>query len=399
MPVEMIVSGENLSNTRFDVVIVGGGVAGLWCRWRLWKLGYSVALLERDSLGSGQTGASQGILHRGVKYALSAQAAHAAAVAEASAHAWDDAMAGRAGPDLTGVRVLADHMLMWTDSGLLSKLTGAIASKVLTSHVAPAEPNDVPPFLAMRGRSVYRVGETVIDPISVVRCLAQSVPGPIFRTGVRSIASTDNQTVVSTDAGELRAGAVVLCAGEGNEELLAMVGQNPSDWMQRRELHMVGAAGAPGPLFGHWVASATDRPRLSVTSATLGGVVHWYLGGELAESGVARPQGDQLDAAKSELEICFPGLNPERWSFRAIRISRAEGKTQAGKRPDAPVVREVGGTGAIAVWPTKLVMAPAAADDVCTLIQARFRPNLADKRIAGSEIRPDYAIPAWQIRE
>lgn len=399
MPPEMADSGGMLSNGRFDVVIIGGGVSGLWCRWRIAQAGYSVALLESNSLGSGQTGASQGILHRGVKYALSAQAAHAAAVAEESARAWDDAMTGRAGPDLSGVRVLADRMLMWTDAGLLSKLTGAIASKVLTSHVVPAEPKEIPSFLAQRGRSVYRVGETVIDPISVVRSLAQSARGPLIRTGVRAIASTQDQSVVSTESGELRAGALVLCAGEGNAGLLEMLGQRPDDWMQRRDLHMVAAAGAPGPLFGHWVASATDKPRLSVTSAITGSVVHWYLGGELAESGVVRPQEDQIAAAKSELEICFPGLNPESWSFRAIRISRAEGKTDAGKRPDAPVVREIGGTGAIAVWPTKLVMAPAAADDVCRLIQARLRPVPGNEWIPGSEARPDYAIPAWQIRE
>jgi len=53
-----------------DVVIVGGGIAGLWTFNQLQKQGYHVALLENKSLGSDQTVCSQGIIHGGLKYAL-----------------------------------------------------------------------------------------------------------------------------------------------------------------------------------------------------------------------------------------------------------------------------------------------------------------------------------------
>ncbi|HAI12838.1 MAG TPA: hypothetical protein DCM28_14110, partial [Phycisphaerales bacterium] len=54
-----------------DVVVIGGGVAGLWLLDALHRKGYRCVLLEAHQLGSGQTVASQGILHGGMKYTLS----------------------------------------------------------------------------------------------------------------------------------------------------------------------------------------------------------------------------------------------------------------------------------------------------------------------------------------
>ena len=53
-----------------DIAILGGGIAGLWLLNLLAKRGYSVLLIEKEALGSGQTIASQGMIHGGIKYAL-----------------------------------------------------------------------------------------------------------------------------------------------------------------------------------------------------------------------------------------------------------------------------------------------------------------------------------------
>ena len=53
-----------------DIVIVGAGIAGLWTFNRLKRMGYDVLLLESKAIGSGQTIASQGIIHSGLKYAF-----------------------------------------------------------------------------------------------------------------------------------------------------------------------------------------------------------------------------------------------------------------------------------------------------------------------------------------
>ena len=55
----------------YDLIVIGGGVSGLWLLNHFSQLGYSIALFEKDELGSQQTIASQGMIHGGVKYALS----------------------------------------------------------------------------------------------------------------------------------------------------------------------------------------------------------------------------------------------------------------------------------------------------------------------------------------
>ncbi|HEY6200467.1 MAG TPA: FAD-dependent oxidoreductase, partial [Candidatus Binatia bacterium] len=54
---------------RLDVLIFGGGAAGLWCLERFRSAGYHALLLESAALGCGQTIAAQGIIHGGGKYA------------------------------------------------------------------------------------------------------------------------------------------------------------------------------------------------------------------------------------------------------------------------------------------------------------------------------------------
>jgi len=58
---------ESLST---DVLIVGGGVAGLWLNARLRRLGFATLLVDKGALGGGQSVKSQGIIHGGTKYAL-----------------------------------------------------------------------------------------------------------------------------------------------------------------------------------------------------------------------------------------------------------------------------------------------------------------------------------------
>src|SRR6267142_146825 len=55
---------------RLDLLIFGGGAAGLWCLDRFRRAGYLAILLESTALGCGQTIQAQGIIHGGGKYAL-----------------------------------------------------------------------------------------------------------------------------------------------------------------------------------------------------------------------------------------------------------------------------------------------------------------------------------------
>ncbi|MDP6360798.1 MAG: FAD-dependent oxidoreductase, partial [Planctomycetota bacterium] len=53
-----------------DVLIIGGGGAGLWLLDELTRANYEALLIECAALGTGQTVGTQGIIHGGLKYTL-----------------------------------------------------------------------------------------------------------------------------------------------------------------------------------------------------------------------------------------------------------------------------------------------------------------------------------------
>lgn len=376
---------------RVDAVIFGGGVAGLWTRWRLEHAGYSTLLLERDSLGSGQTIASQGILHRGTKYAFGKDISRASMELLMAQDIWSQALQGRLGPDLRGVTVLSPTTVMWTSDGFLSRFTGAVAAGVLKSDVRRLEGDARPAAFrgAPRGVSVWEIDEKVVDSSSLVRELARAGRGPSARLNGEACPAWSSPDVVSLvdDAGtrrEIRAGAAVLCAGVGNEAMIASLSgaRHASDAeaapvAQRRPLHMVMMRGAPCDLFGHCIRELSDKPRLTVTSARDADSFVWYLGGALAEDGVSRDGPSQIEAAGLALRECLPWIDLSRATWATLRVDRAEGRTPGGKRPDTPVVTPIAADGlTLAVWPTKLALAPAAAGRVFDLLEnAGVRPT------------------------
>ena len=93
-----------------DVVIVGGGIAGLWLLARLRQLGYGTLLIESEQLGAGQTLCAQGIIHGGAKYALHGRVSDSAtAIAEMPA-LWRRCLNGEDEMiNLRGARMLAEH--------------------------------------------------------------------------------------------------------------------------------------------------------------------------------------------------------------------------------------------------------------------------------------------------
>src|SRR5690606_9516637 len=71
-----------------DVLVVGGGIAGLWLLNRLVAAGYSAALIEKGDLGGGQTVHAQGIIHGGTKYNLRGRGSDSANALAAMPATW-----------------------------------------------------------------------------------------------------------------------------------------------------------------------------------------------------------------------------------------------------------------------------------------------------------------------
>ena len=63
-------SPKTSTDIHTDILLLGGGIAGLYLLKLLSNLGYDCILIEKDQLGGGQTLHSQGIIHGGLKYAL-----------------------------------------------------------------------------------------------------------------------------------------------------------------------------------------------------------------------------------------------------------------------------------------------------------------------------------------
>ncbi|HHN78434.1 MAG TPA: FAD-binding oxidoreductase, partial [Phycisphaerales bacterium] len=135
-----------MPEARCDIVILGGGVCGLWTLHTLLHAGYDAWLLERSALGDGQTIASQGILHAGAKYRLPGNAVDASRTVAQSQSIWNQALAGggQAVPDLSGVRVIDRRTLLWTTASIGSRIAARGAAGILRTGVRKLDPRDQP---------------------------------------------------------------------------------------------------------------------------------------------------------------------------------------------------------------------------------------------------------------
>ena len=53
-----------------ELLVIGGGIAGLWTLDAAVRAGWNAVLVEAFELGRGQSVAAQGIIHGGLKYTL-----------------------------------------------------------------------------------------------------------------------------------------------------------------------------------------------------------------------------------------------------------------------------------------------------------------------------------------
>ncbi|MBW8454419.1 MAG: FAD-dependent oxidoreductase [Pseudomonas sp.] len=385
---------ESLST---DVLIVGGGVAGLWLNARLRRLGFATLLVDKGALGGGQSVKSQGIIHGGTKYALSGALTGASEAIADMPRRWREALEGKGELDLSGVRLLSDAHYLWSPGTLAGNLTSFFASKAVRSRVGQVKGDELPPALQhprFKGK-VYRLSELVLDVPSLIARLAELAGDSLLACERIEPLLDDNELVgLRVDGREIRAQRIVFSAGGGTAELLASLGlQQPA--MQRRPLHMV-IVKAPTlkPLYAHCLGGGT-KPRITVTShPTADGEWLWYLGGGLAEAdGVARDEATQIAAAKKELAELVPWIDLYSAQWATLRIDRAEPAQSALARPDNAFLAEQGRL--LVGWPTKLALSPDFSDRVeAALARDGIRP--ANHPALPQLPRPPLTGPFWE---
>ena len=380
-----------------DVLIVGGGVAGLWLNARLRAKGYATLLVERESLGGGQSVKSQGIIHGGAKYALHGALSGASEAIADMPRRWREALDGTGELDLSGVRLLSDAHYLWSPGTLAGNLTSFFASKAVRGRVDQVKGEQLPPALQnprFKGK-VYRLAELVVDVPSLITRLAELAGDSLLAAdAIEPLHDNDQLVGLRVDGREIRAQRIVLSAGRGNADLLASLGiAQPSQ--QLRPLHMV-MVKSPSlkPLYAHCLGGG-PKPRITVTShPSADGEWVWYLGGDLAEAdGVARDETAQIEAARKELAQLLPWIDLSTAQWATLRVERAEPAQSGLVRPDNAFLSDQGAL--LVGWPTKLALAPDFADRVLSHLERDdIRP--AAQAALPELPRPVIGRTAWE---
>lgn len=389
---------------KFDIIIFGGGIAGLWTLARLTRLGYSAILLENEALGSGQTIKSQGIIHGGLKYALSGNITNSVTALYDMPKLWQQCLAGDGTLDLKEAKILSQHQHMWSIDRLSGGLSTMFASKALKSHIAAIEQTQWPnvmQYCAIKSK-LYELAELVLDIPSLIRTLTKPVLHKCLKIdaggyeldfdsdgNIRSVSVNSRDTVIT-----LQAQRYIFTAGKANSALINNLINRPN--MQLRPLHMVLVKDKNLlPLYGHCI-NLNTVPRLTITTHTANDHTPvWYLGGKLAEDGINLSTVQQIDRTKQELHSIFPKLDLSNAQYATFFVDRAEAKQDDGCKPDTATVFQA--QNAIVGWPTKLAFAPILTQQIISLLENNnIKPSHNEEFIVDKYIQPQIAQPMWE---
>ncbi|MRI31952.1 FAD-dependent oxidoreductase [Endozoicomonas sp. OPT23] len=356
-----------------DVVVIGGGIAGLWLFNALNKQGYKALLLENSTLGGGQTIKSQGIVHGGTKYTLSGNLTKAAECIAGMPDRWRRALAGDDDVDLRDVKILSEGHYLWSPGDIASRMTSFFASKALRGRVDQLKKEeDFPDIFRHKGfrGKVYQLNEIVLDIQTVIKALTKN-----FQSRILKVDWQQDTTVVTSNGEidciehklgdetlQIKAKKFIMTAGEGTVGLMKQMNISKPE-MQLRPLHMVMLKTShQEPLYAHCLGTKIV-PRMTITShPTEDGNWVWYLGGEIAEDGMERNPEEQIRVAKRELSVLLPWVNLDDADWATLFVNRAEPKQSKLLRPDAAFIHHSGNT--MVTWPTKLALAPNLTDEV-----------------------------------
>ncbi len=370
------------TNLSADIIIIGGGIAGLWTLARLRKLGYDALLLERDGLGGGQSIASQGIIHSGLKYTLAGKISNLAQSISAMPDRWRAALNGTGDIDLNAAKIAADSQQLLIPGGMIGGITKIITQQLLGSGARDIPRDEWPEGLQNSGfkGSAVHMGEPVLDIPSVIRAIADQhgdcikILDPAFRR---------NDEGVYFDSGELTLSAkmFIFTAAGSNQSIAQSLGHDAGLETQTRPLLMGMAKNAPFPLFAHCVGTS-DKPVATITThQDANGNLVWYMGGQVAERPKNSPPEELYKVMREALAKYLPDVDQTRLEFAALPIERIEGKSgTSGWLPDTPTIHEAGN--ALYCWPTKLTFAPLLGDMIVQKLQTRG-------------IKPSGALTNW----
>lgn len=387
-----------------DVVIFGGGIAGLWALNLLQKQGYNAILLEKNCLGGVQTINSQGIIHGGAKFSLKGTSNQSTVAIRDMPNHWRCCLDGSGDIDLTEVAILSNFQYLWSNNKLPRKFNQFLLSQVLNTKSTLLREKDYARIFhgADSRTQIFRIDENVLDIPALVKRLSEHYKASTIKieSGLCQITYAKPNEIeainlrLEGEAIQLKANRYIFTAGEGNEALSSDLPNFPR--MQRRPLRMTIAQwDGTLPLYGHYIGHS-QTPILTVTThQRTSGKYVWYIGGQLAEIGAKTNEEDHLRYAREQLTQLFPWIQFKGLSLQAFHINRAENYHSRGRRPAEEYIKVLGNM--IIGWPTKLTLAPRFAQRILDELKSKLILPQAKRTTLPPLPHPEIAKPIWDI--
>jgi len=383
---------------QFDVIIFGGGIAGLWALNQLQQAGYTCALLERQALGHGQTINAQGIIHSGIKYMLIGKQNQSAQTISSMTQLWDHCLSGQGKIDLSTVTCLSTVHHLWSEKKL-NPLFKNFLNRQLCSPSSLLTPEQYPKIFQHHFQgSMMAIQEKVLATPSLITTLAAPQWPNLYKVDRLDLEMSSNCHIAKVNIGhhhgqtmQLTAQRYLFTVGGGYQ----MAEKHFPELVttQVRPLHMVVAYhNQPMPLYGHWIRMH-PTPLLTITTHPCqNGQWAWYIGGHIAEQGIDRTPAKQQQQTKQLLSRLMPWIEPPQ-DWYSFLINRHEGKQRNLKRPNSPTIKARGNI--IMAWPTKLTLAPQLAANILQQLQGDITPQATLQPSIPSWPRPSIAQPQW----
>ena len=217
-------------NTQYDIVVIGGGIVGLATAMELSKRpSTKVIVLEaEDHLAAHQTGNNSGVIHSGIYYKPGSL--KAVNCVEGRIKMYEFCQRHEINHDNCGKVIVATHekelpaLDRLYDRGVANGLTGL-------RRLTPEELKEIEPHAA--GIAAVSVPQTgIVDYVAVCEAYAKIIQenGGEIKTGARvtGFEKSNNEFVLSTSAGEVRAKNLINCAGLQSDRVARLCGVEPN---------------------------------------------------------------------------------------------------------------------------------------------------------------------------
>ena len=375
---------------RADIVIFGAGIAGLWAFNRFKQKGYDVLLLECDSIGGGQTIASQGIIHSGLKYAFAGKLNALAQNISAMPDRWRAALKGEGDVDLSNAKYSAESQYLLIPKGFMGGLVKLVTKQALGNNVHEVAKKDWPQDIVNSGfqGAVVYMDEPVLNIPSVIRALAQP-----YKESIRKIdAHADPFAFLKQH--NIEAQHVIFTSAASNAVFAEKAQHDEKLKTQARPLLMGLMKPAPFELYAHLVGSS-DKPVATITTHIREDEeMVWYLGGGVAEREKDAAPEAVYNAAIKGFQKYLPDIDLSQADWSVLPIDRIEGKSEIdGWMPDTPTIHSI--ENVHYCWPTKLTFAPLLAERLEEKIQLEPSTEHTDWSFLDTV---DYTQTPWDTR-